>query len=413
MPADAEHEQTSRSSNDLLDLLASCSIDSIVKTETDAFKVQPPEDGAAIKTEDPGKELCTPVSTSHPTQPNPSEDVGDGVSLKKYVLRRQKREWVRDQLVSARASGELRTALESRGRDYESSCWVCARRGQFKVCPQVAMPDANPRVIIEDHLDAAFYAAEAVNPSWRSGQHRLVFYTDMAAISGSGNDPSIAGAGVTYKRILGDNTSDWIDSSYGIMGTNRPDKTELYAIGLALEVAATEAEKTCKDMPPIPTMVLTDSHAAMYYIHDYIWRGTIPSMFSRDTFNRLMLPILRLQELNVPLDFHWVPSHTDVEGNCRADALAGAASQWTLSRFPSMAYQTRFECQVVQIPDIKEQTYISVLGTRPPQRESRPTRQSAKSVQRQAYADFASQIQGMQAQWISDQLAESYRPPEI
>ncbi|KAF2995153.1 hypothetical protein E8E14_000077 [Neopestalotiopsis sp. 37M] len=368
MPADAEHEQTSRSSNDLPDLLAKCSIDSIVKTETLTPKVQPPADGAVIETEEPEKELCTRTSTSSPTQTNSSEDMRDGVSLKK--------------------------------------------RGQFKVCPQVAMPDANPRVIIEDHLDAAFYAAEAVNPSWRSGQHRLVFYTDMAAISGSGNDPSIAGAGVTYKRILGDDTSDWIDSSYGIMGTNRPDKTELYAIGLALEVAATEAEKTCKDMPPIPTVVLTDSHAAIYYIHDYIWRGTIPSMFSRDTFDRLMLPILRLQELNVPLDFHWVPSHTDVEGNCRADALAGAASQWTLSRFPSMAYQTRFECQVVQIPDIKEQTYISVRGTRPPQRESRPNHQSAKSVQRQAYADFASQIQGMQAQWISDQLAESYRPPE-
>ncbi|ETS74993.1 hypothetical protein PFICI_13477 [Pestalotiopsis fici W106-1] len=407
MPIDGS-QQTSKSSNRLSEQLASLTIAGLVNAE---IKVQRPVEDAETQNEEPKKELCSQRPPS-PTHPLPSEEARDGVYLNKYALRRQKREWLRDQLVSARASGELHTTLESRGRDHENSCWVCARRGQFQICPQVSLPGANPRVIIEDHLEATFFAAEAGNPSWRPGQRRLVFYTDMAAISGSGNDPSIAGAGVTYKRILGDDVSDWIDSSYGIVGTNRPDKSELYAVGLALEIAATEVEEICKDSPPTPIMVMTDSHAAMYYIHDYIWKGTIPSMFSRDTFDRLMLPITRMQELNVPLDFHWVPSHTSVEGNCRADALAGAASQWTLSRFPAMAYQTRFECQIVQIPDPKKLAYISVLGTQPPQKESRPKGQSYMSAKREAYADFASQIQGMQAQWVSDQLAESYRPSE-
>lgn len=339
----------------------------------------------------------------------------DELRLSLYAARQRKREWVQDQLISARQSGQLQSDLEAHKPD-EGFCWICARRGKFEFCPQVWSNDAKLRITIGDHVSAAFFAAEASNPAWKPENERLVFYTDMAAVSGTRHDPSIAGAGVTYRRILDKTGSDWFDALYGLIGTNRPDKSELYAIGLALKIAAAELrailDESCglgqqADAHRAPAVVLiTDSQAALYYIHDFIWKGAIPSMFSKQTFLDLMHPLDRLRELGGPVDFHWVPSHTSVEGNCRADSLAGEASRWVLTKFQDRIYDTLLDCEVVRVRDTLPSALICHPNTVPDQTR----RERSGPSKTNTYTMLAKQIEGLQAQWIADQKALEYRP---
>ncbi|KAH8195913.1 hypothetical protein TruAng_009926 [Truncatella angustata] len=326
-----------------------------------------------------------------------------------HAFRKRRREWIQQQLASVQKSGQLPSSLEYRQVD-ESCCWICARRGQFKFCPQVSSKDYNPRIIIEDHLSAAFFASEVANPRWQPGKQRLVFYTDMAAINGTGHDPDIAGAAVTYKSILGnggDGVSSWSDASYGIIGSNRPDKVELYAIGLALEIAVSQIQTTLHDPTVHPTvLIITDSQAALYFIHDFMWQGTIPFLFSQETFANLMKPISTLNENNIPIEFHWAPSHTDIEGNSRADKLAGAASNWTLSRIPRKHRRKLLTCHVIRIPSSTHSWSVpvsSIIAMEP----------RRVFLERSPRSLAAEQIEAMQAEWISDQMADVYRSSSL
>ncbi|KAK9802328.1 putative RNase H type-1 domain-containing protein [Seiridium cardinale] len=338
----------------------------------------------------------------------------DEAKLDRNALRKKRRLWVRNQVTGARTTEQVDYEAESRLPD-KGPCWVCARRNLSQICPQLVSRQANPKIIIEDHLKAAVFAAEAANPSWNPNEQRVVFYTDMAAQNGAKHDVSVAGAGVTYRRIPEDDVSDWSDALYGILGTNRPDKAELYAIGMALQIALVELQTICEwlgnseeqsEITAPTVIIITDSQASLYFIHDYVWQGTIPPMFSPEIFFRLMLPLARLQELKVPVYFHWVPSHTAIEGNCRADALAGRASKWTTESFPERMYQTSLNCEVIEIRGTTGQAYVPVYGKGLVKGASKRRKRSKRKV----YSMLAKQIDGMQSKWVSDQFSQSYQP---
>lgn len=337
--------------------------------------------------------------------------------LVKYELRRRRRAWIEDQLASGRAAGEPTPAHASEMQD-EGFCWICARRGRFQICPQIASSNPNPRITIEDPVSAGHFATEISNPKWRPEEVRMVFYTDMSAKNGMGRNPSLAGAGITHRRMMDGEASEWLDASYGIIGSNRTDKIELYAIGLALEIAAGElkgiSERICKSekhgqFQASSVIIITDSQASLYFIHDYLLNGTTPPMFSRETFTSMMEPITNLKKLEATMYFHWAPAHTKIEGNCRADVLAGEASRWTSERCGSRKYQPSLDCEVIEIRDLTNRKVLRIpkkMPTKGGQTGMHVDRCSKRSLHNQ----LAKQIEGMQAEWVADELSKSYRP---
>ncbi|KAF3024902.1 hypothetical protein E8E14_012680 [Neopestalotiopsis sp. 37M] len=209
---------------------------------------------------------------------------------------------------------------------------------------------------------------------------------------------------------------------------------------MALDIAVKELEMTHRnisqpegqnDMSSLRVLLMTDSQTALDYVHDYGWRGKIPKIISRDAFLQLMHPIVRMKELSIPFEFHWVPGHMDTEGNDRADNLAVVATRWTRSRLPSIAEETRSECHIVQITDPEQQAYTNISNQQRPKRKSnqgedldlRPIKRSSNlevrnpevplwssppqeevrsknSVKHEASAVAAERTQETQAQWM-------------
>ncbi|KAK6216007.1 hypothetical protein LQW54_003982 [Pestalotiopsis sp. IQ-011] len=391
-------------------------------------KVQSPEDAV-----DAGQCQSEKPCTAAPTPRIPFKRVKKSRALQK-LLRPRKTKKPRlqtEKLRRKRGQRELDElpslfALQIK-MDNGLPCGICNQLPGFRTCPQVVSSTANPRFIVQHPTDAAFFAAGITNPNWMQDKPRIVFYTDGAATKHDTRPSLTAGAAITDKKISQGNASDWADSSCGIVGTTRSDPSELYAVGLALETAANELEATHKssreaeeqgDQASLRLLFITDSQAAMQDVHNYIYRGKIPKKRSRDDFLPLMRPIIRLMDFNVTFEFHWVPGHKGIEGNVRADALAGLASKLTLSRLPSIADNVQSEFQVLQIPEPDEQAGINIVGSQPsgnaselfkvlvPQAakcNSAPKKKQRKAVgfeKGSAYANMAVNIHELQAQWV-------------
>lgn len=274
-----------------------------------------------------------------------------GDSTRVYL--KQRSAWIQAELSKARES-IVPVPQEERTDQTEELCHVCISRGAFKVCPQMLSRRTNPRIYIEDAVNAALFASEVAKSEWRPSDQRIVLYTDAAAINGTRNDPDVAGAAVSYRSILGGQVSPWTDASYSILGTNDSTKAELYAIGSALDLALGELQAMCGGQgASLPTVtVLSDSKSSLYYVHDFVWQNSTPRIFRPADFDRsVRRPLSQLRDFGVQVEFHWVPGHAMVEGNCRADAAAGRASEYTVSQYPEASYRNSSISQVIRIQD--------------------------------------------------------------
>lgn len=233
-----------------------------------------------------------------------------------------------------------------------------------------------------------------------------------------GANPSLAGIGVTTRCVMDGEASAWLDASYGIIGSNRPDKVELYAIGLALEIAVGELQSISdrlyrlgshSEVEATTVLIMTDSQASLYFIHDYTLNGKTPPMFARETFIKLMQPMTKLKELRALISFQWVPGHTNIEGNSRADCLAGKASKWTSERCGRRRYQTSLDCEVIEIRDLTDRRILRIPKNIPT-KCTKATLPDSKVLKGAFRANLAGQIEGMQAEWVADVISESYRP---
>jgi ribonuclease HI len=342
-------------------------------SKKDTRKAQSSEDVTYAQSSD-SEEL----SAGPPPLLSPTLNIGSSRTRKKKKLRAYSPYFRRER--RKRELDELQPLLLLETEmDDGPPCSICEKRGTSEPCSQVGSSATNPKFSVKHYLDAAFFAAQVAKPDWMPSKPRMVIYTDGSVSGALENDTPVAGAGVTYKWISRDNPSRWTDASYGIVGTNCVELSELYAIGMALDIAAKELETTHRDAfkperkndtSSLRVMLMTDCQTALDYVHDYSWRGKIPKIISRDAFLRLMHPMIRMKELSIPFEFHWVPGHMDTEGNDRADSLAVVATRWTRSRLPSIAEETRSECHVVQITDPGQQAYTNISNQQRPKRKS-------------------------------------------
>lgn len=113
------------------------------------------------------------------------ETLEDEIPPDKWELRRQRRVWIKEQVATVQGTSKLQCETESMWNK-SFFCWICTKRGQFQMCPQLASKAPNPKIIIEDAVGAALFASEVSNPDCRPEEVRMVFYTDMSATNGMG-----------------------------------------------------------------------------------------------------------------------------------------------------------------------------------------------------------------------------------
>ncbi|KAI1859636.1 uncharacterized protein JN550_011944 [Neoarthrinium moseri] len=343
----------------------------------------------------------------------------DSVSLSKYgdfldeadfvarATRDQRRAWVRANLALDTASRDPSHISSDRG-SRDAFCWICARRGLFRTCPQMLSPEINPKITIADHVGAAVFGNDVADPGWNPENKRIVLYTDAATKNGNEDGPGIAGAAVT-SRFLGQGPPSWSNASYAIIGTHHSHKAELYAIGLALDIAACEIQRMVDDSrrrgfqdgnqerPEFPSVIImTDSQSSLYYIHDFTWQDTVPEIFSDDTFTNLMGPLKWILQLGVRVRFHWVPAHTNVDGNCRADAAAKAASVESMKFYSVLADQGSRDCHIV---NIQGHPHGEPNGDDSPFSKPKP----------RIYAKVATQIRALEINFINKTYRDRYQ----
>ncbi|KAI1174795.1 hypothetical protein F4777DRAFT_599283 [Nemania sp. FL0916] len=177
---------------------------------------------------------------------------------------------------------------------------------------------------IKPHEEAMRYAIHSV-AKFEPHLPRIVLFTDGSEKHGN------AGAGFTYKLLLGDNTeADWVDDAYALEGKHSCTEAEIAGIYGALRIAydATFRHRNAGMAAP-SIFIFTDSFDALqnlYEFHDRPERKVElkPLSFSSDLRWALNL----LMKLGCRIELNWVPGHVGVEGNVRANKLAKVATQY-------------------------------------------------------------------------------------
>jgi ribonuclease HI len=348
----------------------------------------------------------------YPVEDRPSRLKSSARGNSTWAYLRQRNAWIQAELTRTQDESSAAILDEEQPDTVEALCHVCASRGGFTICPQVLSTKTNPQIHIEDTIEAALYANQVASPTWRPLERRMVMYTDAAAINDVKNGPCVAGAAVSYQLILAGSVSPWVGVSYSIIGTNDSTKVELYAIGSALDLAAREIQTMGAEQKALlpSVVVLSDSKSSLYYLHDYIWQNSTPRILSSTDFARyLSRPLSQLRDLGVWVEFHWVPGHAMIEGNCRADTAAGLASRYTISRYPEALYKKLPSCHVFRI---NEDTRISANHTRDLVYRYSHLDPQRRSLISYAYESQAQRIRALQSGLTPSPETQSFSRPQ-
>lgn len=164
---------------------------------------------------------------------------------------------------------------------------------------------------------------------------RIVFFTD-----GSVHEKYFeGGGGITFKR-LPSVSPQWSDFGVAIRGITRSQEAELVAMDHALQITLSDehgAQATSNPGDSLPVYIFTDSRGSLSKLRTYLAAqpyGTDrkTKQYMHPTFVNFIENLDRAVKSGIDVRFHWVKSHVDVEGNERADAIAGTASKWFRGR---------------------------------------------------------------------------------
>ncbi|KAI1207600.1 uncharacterized protein F4807DRAFT_462409 [Annulohypoxylon truncatum] len=203
----------------------------------------------------------------------------------------------------------------------------------------------------QGHKDAIKNAVYTMNTAYN--YPRLVIYADGSTKDSHSALPKvkISGFGITYKLFninLGaavDN--DWTDASYGVHGIMGSGAVEALAIHRSLYVARYLMERLIQQSPksggdhklPPRVIIMSDCLGAINYIYSCHHYGTLgrPEQLSikhRDKelpdgfMYKAYQPISRLTSLGISVEVNWIPGHSGLEGNMRADRLANIGANY-------------------------------------------------------------------------------------
>lgn len=179
------------------------------------------------------------------------------------------------------------------------------------------------------------FANKVADPGELAIGPRIVFFTD-----GSVHENYCeGGGGITFKR-LPSISPQWTDFGVAIRGITRSEEAELVAIDHALQLTLSDehgAQATSNLGGALPVYIFTDSLGSLSKLRNYL--AAEPDSTDRKTqqymhpaFINFIENLDRAVTKGADLRFCWVKAHMNVEGNERADTLAGTASKWFRGR---------------------------------------------------------------------------------
>ncbi|KAI3318968.1 ribonuclease H-like protein [Xylariaceae sp. AK1471] len=184
----------------------------------------------------------------------------------------------------------------------------------------------------KEHEDALRHAVHATT-DFKPPIPRIVLFTDGSDLKSR----NVCSAAVTYKLLLGGNTH-WVDDAYGLQGVFGICQAEIVGVYCALRIAYYEARRFMHQKSAAavasttaPSVIIfTDSLAVINRFYHYHYGGRlktdhVPVRMKQEMFRAYEL----LKQLGCQLEFHWLPSHSGVEGNERANRLASIATHYS------------------------------------------------------------------------------------
>lgn len=172
-------------------------------------------------------------------------------------------------------------------------------------------------VIIEDRKAAITYASQEY--SVNAGDRRSAFWVDASVKPKRFNEDPASGAGVAvvYKEIKA--SLDWVEKEYPVYQENiSSNQAKALAIVEALRIALSDVEKRST------VEIYSDSHSALKKTWDFR-----PGSSSQDglILRKIIAYSISLEQLGSQLILRWVPAHSRVPGNVRADFAARQAAR--------------------------------------------------------------------------------------
>ena len=183
-------------------------------------------------------------------------------------------------------------------------------------------------VIIDDSKDDAILAARVASRpcSSESAETELAFYVDGSSFykSGKRNKKRCAGAAVVFQA---DGGEAWEERVFPLPSESDAFAAEEAAIADGLAVALS---KTLTQAPGMRKVVIfSDCKAALMRVNELRQRTFSEEWLRSDVNSVLRKLVTRSQyfgKLGISVELRWVPAHSGVEGNIRADRAARSAA---------------------------------------------------------------------------------------
>lgn len=196
------------------------------------------------------------------------------------------------------------------------------------------------QVIIESREDAILTATNTRNSGPGDEPWQLVFFVDGSRFTNikdkrkrkAPQSGKASGAAVVYQRL----DQEWEERTFCLAYGLKSKITKMAAIAEALAIALSQILllSKCQDENKAKVVIFADCQAAIHHVNKF--QRTSPSegrVHNDPIVRKLVTRSQYLRILGVEVEIRWVPGHSGVEGNVRADAAARSAA-W---RYPGIA----------------------------------------------------------------------------
>lgn len=218
--------------------------------------------------------------------------------------------------------------------------------------PPKDIPQFTGKVIISPPKQALHHAtlANTSPPPPPFGPHHLTLYTD-ASWSHPPTSPPKSSMAIVHRLLP---SSPWTETAYTISASRRGRQSycEILAIEAALGIAKTTVQRS-RGITRVT--VFSDAQPAL----DAIGK---PRVRHTDCFARGAAYSAALAGMGVEVEVRWVPGHCGVEGNERADAVAGLARVYGPDPDPDPEGVVEEEPRVMRLSVAVLRGFAGVLG---------------------------------------------------
>lgn len=182
-------------------------------------------------------------------------------------------------------------------------------------------------VIIQSRDEAILAARESSLARSECAENQLVFYVDGSLFfkRGKRNAKRCAGAAVVFQA---DDGQDWQERVFSLPRESDTLAAEMAAIAEGMAVALSQTLTQPADVRRV--VVLSDCQEALSRINELRHRTFSEEWLCSELNLVLRKLITRSQyfsQLGISVELRWVPAHSGVEGNVRADRAARSAAQ--------------------------------------------------------------------------------------